>query len=79
MNPVGIGLAFMLFWALVGLGLFLTFAGFLGLGQAPAAHGITARHSASGAFGQFGYAVMLLVGLVMLASGGYAIYAVVYR
>ena len=79
MNPLGIGIAFMLFWGLIGLGLFLTFAGFLGLGKAPAAHGITARHSASGALGQLGYAIMLLAGLVMLASGGYAVYVVVYR
>ena len=79
MNPLGLGLAFVLFWVVIGLGLFITFSGLMGLGKGPAVSGITARHSATRLMRQFGHAILLAIGLGMVVAGGYAIYAVIYR
>jgi hypothetical protein len=79
MNPLGIGLAFTLFWAAIGLGLFLTFNGFIGLGKARRVYGITAEHSATHVVSSLSYAIMLVIGLVLVVAGAYANYVVLYR
>ena len=79
MNPLGIGLAFTIFWAAIGLGLFLSFSGFLGLGKARRVYGITAEHSATQIIGSLTYAMMLGIGLMLVAAGAYANSVVLYR
>ena len=79
MNPLGIGLAFTLFWAAIGLGLFLSFSGFLGLGKARRVYGVTAQHSATQLVGSLTHAMMLVIGLTLVAAGAYANYVVLYR
>lgn len=79
MNPIGIGLAFTLFWGAIGLGLFMTFSGFLGLGKSRRLYGVTAEHSASQVASSLTNAVLLVAGLALVAAGAYANWAVLYR
>ncbi len=79
MNPIGIGLAFLVFWSLVAVGTFLLLAASRRLrraaGRGPAgeaaAHLTVADGVAIGVFTLQG-----LLGAVMIASGLYATYIV---
>ena len=80
MNPIGIAIAFVMFWGVIGLGLFLTATGIVGLAKKGgiigyAAQAENARLTASTAM----YMIVLLAGLAMVYAGGYATYAVIYR
>lgn len=79
MNPLGIGLAFIVFWAAIGLGLFLTFSGLIGLGNVRRTYGITAEHSATQLTVALTQALVLVAGLALLVAGAYANYVVLYR
>ncbi len=79
MNPIGIAVAFTMFWAAIGLGLFLCFSGIIGFGQSRKVYGLTAEHSVPQVVGSLRYAVMLVIGLALLVAGGYANYVVLYR
>ncbi|TAK28888.1 MAG: hypothetical protein EPO21_21775 [Chloroflexota bacterium] len=80
MNPIGIAIAFVMFWGVIGLGLFLMATGVVGLAKKGgiigyAAHAETARMTTSTVL----YMVALLAGLAMTYVGAYATYAVIYR
>ena len=81
MNPVGIAIAFVLFWALIGMGLFLTTTGIVGLAKKGTGIGYAARAEVATkqATGLMIYMIVLLAGLAMTYAGAYATYAVIYR
>jgi len=82
MNPLSIALAFIVFWLVIGLGLFLffnTLAALLKHARAGVELGLLAparvRHSLALVLDTG----LLLLGMAMVAAGGYATYVVVYR
>ncbi|MBI4319159.1 MAG: hypothetical protein HY675_11770 [Chloroflexi bacterium] len=83
MNPIGIALAFVLFWAMIGLGLFLTFSGVVGLVRREDTVGIVVRSGTAQGTRQVAElivnAVLLVVGLALAYAGAYATYTVIYR
>ncbi|GEM_PF-6725504 len=82
MHPLSIALAFMFFWLVTGLGLFLFSNNLVGLWRRLKATQVTAL-IATGYRKQtwlLGLNVLLaMAGLVMMLYGGYATYLVIYR
>jgi len=78
MNPIGIGLAFLVFWSLVAVGTFLLLAATRRLrrvaGRGLAGGAVTLTAGDGVALGVF--ALQGLLGALMIASGFYATYVV---
>ncbi len=83
MNPLGLALAFVLFWAMIGLGLFLIFAGAVGIARREDTVGLLARSVAVQGSRQavelVVNGVLLAVGVALAYGGAYATYMVIYR
>jgi hypothetical protein len=79
MSPLGIGLAFLVFWTAIALGLFLFFFGLISLGKARAVYGVAVEHAMHRMAVSAAYAAILVVGLALVAAGVYANYVVLYR
>lgn len=83
MNPLGIALAFVLFWATIGLGLFLMFSSGVRLSRRRSSVGVVARFITTEGTRQavdlLVNWVLMLIGASLTYVGGVAIYNTIYR
>lgn len=83
MNPIGIALVFMIFGAIIGVGLFLVVRSLSGLQKQRALH-FSAMHSfqtyrLKDLLGIMGRSLLALLGIAMIYQGTLWIYIVVFR
>lgn len=83
MNPIGLAMAFMLFWGMIGLGLFLMANSVVKLGRGNASLGLIAQTMTTGT-GQMKMQTvvslaLLVVGVALTWVGANSVYNVIYR
>ncbi len=83
MNPIGIAMAFLLFWAMIGLGLFLVANSVIKLSRGTASLGLMAQAMTRGTAQVKVEAVvsmlMLVAGCALTWVGATSLYMVIYR
>jgi len=83
MNPAAIAVVFILFWLVIGLGLFLSLTSLALLSRSWGTMGVRTKHRRAGPPGRsrgWGlHIVVALLGLALVYAGGYATYTVIYR
>ena len=83
MNPIGIAMAFLLFWAMIGLGLFLMANSVVKLSRGNASLGAVAQAATSGStlikMETVVSLVLLVAGAALTWVGGVSVYNVIYR
>jgi len=83
MNPLAIAAAFITFWLIIGLGLFLSLNSLAFLWRSRGGVAIKGNPHWAGpmrwALAQGLALLLILIGLALISTGGYATYTVIYR